>query len=140
MNTTDPVDVALGRHIDAVDADEAFDEWLAGARATQAEAAAGAMANASVWVWDAPAAGALYTTEGVAHTCEGVLVAALNSCPDTRSAYAALMASDAAQPLRRAIAGYWASTMWETRGYFEAQEAFRAAQAAYHYEPDEPLD
>ena len=121
----DPVDIDLGRHHAAQDADEALSEWISCQKIKQEDIARGILSNKKVWEW-ASAGYILTTTNSVPYTAEDVLIEALDSSQDARDAYAELMASPAAEKLRQLLAEHWAQEMWETRTHGEISAAIAA--------------
>ena len=125
----DPVDIDLGRHHAAQDADEALSEWISCQKIKQEDIARGILSNKKVWEW-ASAGYILTTTNSVPCTAEDVLIEALDSSQDARDAYAELMASPEAAKLRQLLAEHWAQEMWETRTYCEINAAIREESEA----------
>ena len=123
----DPVDVSLGRHLAALDADEAFDAWMQEREQEQAAIAEKAMTAPAIWDW-VDDAETMRTTEGVPYTVEEILIAALNESEEARTAYAELMAGPAAEKLRQLLAEHWAHEMWEMRTSCEISAAIAAEQ------------
>ena len=121
----DPVDIDLGRHHAAQDADEGMAEWISCQQIEQEEIARGILSNKKVWEW-ASAGYILTTTNSVPYTAEDVLIEALDSSQEARDAYAELMASPAAEKLRQLLAEHWAHEMWETRTSCEISAAIAA--------------
>ena len=121
----DPVDVSLGRHLAALDADEAFDAWMQEREQEQAAIAEKAMTAPAIWDW-VDDAETMRTTEGVPYTVEEILIAALNESEEARTAYAELMAGPAAAKLRQLLAEHWAHEMWEMRTSCEITAAIAA--------------
>ena len=121
----DPVDVSLGRHLAALDADEAFDAWMQEREQEQAAIAEKAMTAPAIWDW-VDDAETMRTTKGVPYTVEEILIAALNKSEEARTAYAELMAGSAAAKLRQLLAEHWAHEMWETRSSCEICAAIAA--------------
>lgn len=121
----DPVDIALGRHLDALDEDEGRQEWISCKQIEQESIAKGILSRPKVWEWDS-ADYALNTTNRVPFTAEEVLIEALDKSAEARDAYAALMASPAAEKLRQLLAEYWAQEMWDTRNHCEITAAIAA--------------
>ena len=125
----DPVDIDLGRHMDAMDADEAIAEWISCQQIEQEDIARGILSNQKVW--ERGSAGyILTTTNSVPYTAEDVLFEALDDSQDARDAYAELMASPAAEKLRQLLAEHWAQEMWETRTHGEITAAIAAEKEA----------
>ena len=110
----DPVDTDLARHHAAMDADEAFDAWMADQRSKEKTSAQAALESPVAWEWDS-ATHVLTNTSKVPYTAEEVLIEALDQNEEARTAYAELMASPAAAKLRQLLAEHWAHEMWETR-------------------------
>ena len=125
----DPVDIDLARHHAAMDADEAFDAWMADQRSKEKTSAQAALESPVAWEWDS-ATHILTTTNGVPFSAEEVLIEALDSSQEARDAYAELMASPAAAKLRQLLAEHWAQEMWETRTHCEISAAIAAEQEA----------
>ena len=121
----DPVDIDLGRHLAALDADEAMAEWMADQQIKEEASAQAALANPANWEWES-ATHALTTTSKVPYTAEEVLIEAMDESKEVRAAYAALMASQAAEKLRQLLAEHWAHEMWETRTSCEISAAIAA--------------
>ena len=126
----DPVDIDLGRHIAALDADEGLEEWISCKQIEQEDIARGILSNPKVWEWDSAAGFALNTTNRVPFTAEEILIEALDKSAEVRAAYAALMAGPAASVLRGLIAQHWANEMWETRTACEINAAIREESEA----------
>ena len=121
----DPVDIDLGRHHAAQDADEGMAEWLADQQIKEAAIAQAALKNPLVWRWNS--AGYILTaTDKVPYTAEEVLIEALDESKEARDAYAELMAGPAAAKLRQLLAEHWANEMWETRTHCEISAAIAA--------------
>ena len=125
----DPVDIDLGRHLAALDEDEALAEWTSCKQIEQEEIAKGILSRPKVWDWDS-ADYALKTTNKVPFTAEDVLIEALDNSQEARDAYAELMASPAAAKLRQLLAEHWATEMWETRTHGEISAAIAAVKEA----------
>ena len=121
----DPVDIDLGRHHAAMDADEAFDAWMADQRSKEKTSAQAALENPAAWDWNS-ATHVLTTTSKVPYIAEEVLIEALDQNEEARTEYAALMASPAAAKLRQLLAEHWANEMWETRTHGEINAAIAA--------------
>ena len=121
----DPVDIDLARYHTALDADEAFDAWMADQRGKEKTSAQAALESPAAWEWNS-AEHILTTTNGVPFSAEEVLVEALDSSQEARDAYAELMASPAAAKLRQLLAEHWANEMWETRTHGEISAAIAA--------------
>lgn len=121
----DPVDIDLARYHTAMDADEAFDAWMADKKIKEEASAQAALANPANWEWES-ATHALTSTSKVPYTVEEVLIEALDHNHEARAAYAALMASPAAEKLRQLLAEHWAHEMWETRSSCEISAAIAA--------------
>ena len=125
----DPVDIDLGRYHTDLDADEAFDAWMADQRSKEKTSAQAAMESPVAWEWDS-ATHVLTTTNSVPYTAEDVLIDALDESKEARAAYAELMASPAAAKLRQLLAEHWANEIWETRTHHEINAAIAAEQEA----------
>ena len=125
----DPVDIDLGRHHAAQDADEGMAEWMADQQIKEATAAQSALESPAAWDWNS-ATHVLTTTSKVPFTAEEVLIEALDHNHEARAAYAALMASPAASKLRQLLAEHWANEMWETRTHGEITAAIAAEKEA----------
>ena len=125
----DPVDIDLGRHIAALDADEGIAEWMADQQIKEATAAQAALESPAAWDWNS-ATHVLTTTSKVPYTAEEVLIEAMDESKEARDAYAELMASPAAEKLRQLLAEHWAQEMWETRTHCEINAAIAAEQEA----------
>ena len=121
----DPVDIDLARHHASQDADEGMAEWMADRQIKEAALAQAALESPAVWDWDS-ATHVLTTTSKVPYIAEEVLIEALDESKEAREAYAALMASPAAEKLRQLLAEYWAQEMWETRTHCEISAAIAA--------------
>ena len=126
----DPVDIDLARHHAAQDADEGMAEWMADQQIKEATAAQAALASSAAWEWDS-ATHVLTNTSKVPYTAEEVLIEALDNSEEARTAYAALMASPAAEKLRQILAEHWANEMWETRTHCEISAAIAAEQGDF---------
>ena len=125
----DPVDIDLARHHAAQDADEGMAEWMAGQQIKEAAIAQAALESPVAWEWDS-ATHVLTNTSKVPYTADDVLTEALDQSEEARAAYAALMASPAAENLRQLLAEHWAQEMWETRTHCEISAAIAAEQEA----------
>ena len=125
----DPVDTDLARYHTDLDADEAFDAWMADQRIKEKTSAQAALESLGAWDWNS-ATHVLTTTGKVPYTAEEVLIEALDQSEEARAAYAALMASPAAAKLRQLLAEHWAQEMWETRTHCEISAAIAAEQEA----------
>ncbi len=125
----DPVDTDLARHHADMDADEAFDTWMADQRSKEKTSAQAALESPVAWEWDS-ATHVLANTSKVPYTADDVLTEALDQSEEARAAYAALMASPAAEKLRQLLAEHWAQEMWETRTHCEISAAIAAEQEA----------
>ena len=125
----DPVDIDLARHHADMDADEAFDAWMADQRSKEKTSAQAALESPLVWDWN-KATHVLTTTSKVPYTAEEVLIEAMDESEEARTAYAELMASPAAAKLRQLLAEHWANEMWETRTHCEINAAIAAEQEA----------
>ena len=123
--THDPVDIDLGRHHAAMDADEGMAEWMADQQIKEAAIAQAALESPVAWEWDS-ATHVLANTSKVPYTADDVLTEALDQSEEARAAYAALMASPAAENLRQLLAEHWAQEMWETRTHCEINAAIAA--------------
>lgn len=121
----DPVDIDLGRHLAALDADEGIAEWLADQQIKEAENAQNALAKPDVWEWN-KATHVLTNTSKVPYMAEEILIEAMDNSKEARDAYAELMASPAAAKLRQLLAEHWAYEMWETRSSCEISAAIAA--------------
>ena len=121
----DPVDIDLGRHLDATDADEGIAEWMADQQIKEEASAKAALAKPANWEWES-ATHVLTSTSKVPFTAEEVLIEALDHNHEARAAYAALMASPAAAKLHQLLAEHWAHEMWETRSSCEISAAIAA--------------
>ena len=121
----DPVDIDLGRHHAAQDADEALTEWLADQQIKEATLAQAALESPVAWDWNTFTP-VLTTTSKVQYTAEEVRIEALIESKEFRTEYAALMASPAAAKLRQLLAAHWANEMWETRTHCEINAAIAA--------------
>ena len=125
----DPVDIDLARYHTDLDADEAFDAWMADQRSKEKTIAQAALESPVAWEWNR-AKHVLTTTGKVPYTAEEVLIEALDQGGEARAAYAALMASPAAEKLRQLLAEHWAQEMWETRTACEISAAIREESEA----------
>ena len=125
----DPVDIDLGRHLAALDADEAMAEWMADQQIKEEASAKAALAKPANWEWES-ATHVLTSTSKVPFTAEEVLIEALDHNHEARAAYAELMASPAAAKLRQLLAEHWANEMWETRTHCEISAAIAAEREA----------
>ena len=125
----DPVDIDLARHHADMDADEAFDAWMADQRSKEKTSAQAALESPLVWEWN-KATHVLTTTNSVPYTAEDVLIEAMDESEEARTAYAELMASPAAEKLRQLLAEYWAQEVWETRTHCEINAAIAAEREA----------
>ena len=125
MYAADPVDIDLARYHTALDADEAMAEWMADQQIKEATAAQAALESPAAWEWNS-AEHVLTTTSKVPYTAEEVLIEAMDESKEARTAYAALMASPAAEKLRQLLAEHWAHEMWETRTHCEISAAIAA--------------
>ena len=121
----DPVDIDLGRHHEAMDADEGMAEWMADQQIKEASLAQAALESPVAWDWNS-ATHVLTNTSKVPYTAEEVLIEALDSSQEARTEYAALMAGPAAAKLRQLLAEHWANEMWETRTHCEINAAIAA--------------
>ena len=121
----DPVDIDLARYHTALDADEAFDTWMADQRSKEKTSAQAALESPVAWEWDS-ATHVLTNTSKVPYTAEEVLIEALDQSEEARAAYAELMAGPAAAKLRQLLAEHWANEMWETRTSCEISAAIAA--------------
>ena len=125
----DPVDIDLARHHADMDADEAFDAWMADQRSKEKTSAQAALENPAAWDWNS-AEHVLTNASKVPYTAEEVLIEAMDESKEARDAYAELMASPAAEKLRQLLAEYWAQEVWETRTRCEINAAIAAEQEA----------
>ena len=125
----DPVDIDLGRHLAALDAEEAMAEWMADQQIKEEASAKAALAKPANWEWES-ATHVLTNTSKVPYTAEEVLIEALDQSEEARAAYAALMAGPDAAKLRQLLAEYWANEMWETRTNSEINAAIAAEREA----------
>ena len=125
----DPVDIDLGRHLAALDADEAMAEWMADQQIKEEASAQAALANPAAWERNS-AEHVLTTTGKVPYTAEEVLIEAMDESKEVRTAYAELMAGPAAAKLRQLLAEHWANEMWETRTHCEISVAIAAEKEA----------
>ena len=125
----DPVDIDLGRHLDATDADEGIAEWMADQQIKEEALAQTALESPVAWEWDS-ATHVLTNTSKVPYTAEEVLIEALDQNEEARAAYAELMAGPAAAKLRQLLAEHWANEMWETRTACEINAAIREESEA----------
>ena len=123
----DPVDIDLGRHHAAMDADEGMAEWMADQQIKEATVAQAALESQAAWDWNS-ATHALTNASKVPYTAEEVLIEAMDESEEVRDAYAELMASPAAAKLRQLLAEHWAQEMWETRTHCEIKAAIAAEQ------------
>ena len=121
----DPVDIDLARHHADMDADEAFDAWMADQRSKEKTSAQAALESPVAWEWDS-STHVLTTTNRVPYTAEDVLIDAMDESKEARDAYAELMASPAAEKLRQLLAEHWAQEIWETRTHCEINAAIAA--------------
>ena len=125
----DQVDIDLGRHHAAQDADEGMAEWMADQQIKEATAAQAALASSAAW----ERGGGSYilrTTNKVPFCAAEVLDEALEKSEEACAAYAELMASPAAANLRQLLAEHWANEMWETRTACEISAAIREESEA----------
>ena len=125
----DPVDIDLARYHTALDADEGMAEWMADQQIKEEASAQAALADPDVWEWES-ATHVLTTTGKVPYTAEEVLIEAMDESKEVRTAYAALMASPAAEKLRQLLAEHWAREMFETRTFCEITAAIAAEKEA----------
>ena len=121
----DPVDIDLGRHHAAQDADEGMAEWLADQQIKETAIAQAALESPVAWDWDS-ATHVLTNASKVPYTAEEVLIEAMDESEEVRTAYAELMTSPAAEKLRQLLAEHWAQEMWETRTHSEINAAIAA--------------
>ena len=121
----DPVDIDLDRYHTDLDADEAFDAWMADQRSKEKTSAQAALESPVAWDWNS-ATHVLTTTGKVPYTAEEVLIEAMDESEEVRTAYAELMTSPAAEKLRQLLAEHWAQEMWETRTHSEINAAIAA--------------
>ena len=125
----DPVDIDLGRHHAAQDADEGMAEWMADQQIKEAALAQAALESPVAWDWNS-ATHVLTNASKVPYTAEEVLIEALDQSEEARTAYAELMAGPAAAKLRQLLAEHWANEMWETRTHCEISAAIAAEKEA----------
>ena len=125
----DPVDTDLARHHATMDADEAFDAWMADQRSKEKTSAQAALESPVAWDWNSTTH-VLTNTSKVPYTADDVLTEALDNSQEARDAYAELMASPAAEKLRQLLAEHWANEMWETRTHGEITAAIAAEKEA----------
>ena len=125
----DPVDIDLGRHHAAQDADEGMAEWLADQQIKEEAIAQTALEVPAAWEWNS-AEHVLTTTSKVPYTAEEVLIEAMDESKEVRTAYAELMAGSAAAKLRQLLAEHWAREMFETRTHGEISAAIAAEKEA----------
>ena len=125
----DPVDIDLARYHTDMDADEAFDTWMADQRSKEKTSAQAALESPVAWEWDS-ATHVLANTSKVPYTADDVLTEALDQSEEARTAYAELMAGPAAAKLRQLLAEHWANEMWETRTACEISAAIREESEA----------
>ena len=125
----DPVDIDLGKHLDAMDADEGMAEWMADQQIKEEEIAKAALAKQEAWECGGGAY-VLRAANKVPFCAAEVLDEALEKSEEARTEYAALMASPAAEKLRQLLAEHWANEMWETRTHCEINAAIAAEQEA----------
>ena len=127
--THDPVDIDLGRHHAAQDADEGMAEWMADQQIKEAAIAQAALESPVAWDWNS-ATHVLTNTSKVPYTADDVLTEALDQSEEASAAYAELMAGPAAAKLRQLLAEHWANEMWETRTHCEINAAIAAEREA----------
>ena len=125
----DPVDIDLARYHTAMDADDAFDAWMADQQIKEEASAQAALAKQEAWEWNS-ATHVLTNTSKVPYTAEEVLIEAMDESKEARTAYAELMASPAAAKLRQLLAEHWANEMYETRTHGEITAAIAAEKEA----------
>lgn len=125
----DPVDIDLARHHKDLDADEAFDAWMADQRSKEKTSAQAALESPVAWDWNS-STHVLTTTNRVPYTAEDVLIDAMDESKEARDAYAELMAGPAAEKLRQLLAEHWANEIWETRTACEINAAIREESEA----------
>ena len=125
----DPVDIDLGRHHAAQDADEGMAEWMADQQIKEAAIAQAALESPVAWDWNS-ATHVLTNTSKVPYTADDVLTEALDQSEEASAAYAELMAGPAAAKLRQLLAEHWANEMWETRTHCEINAAIAAEREA----------
>lgn len=125
----DPVDIDIARYHTGLDADEAFDAWMADQRSKEKTSAQAALESPVAWEWDS-ATHVLTNTSKVPYTADDVLTEALDQSEEARTAYAELMAGPAAAKLRQLLAEHWANEMWETRTACEISAAIREESEA----------
>ena len=126
----DPVDIDLGRHLDAMDADEGIAEWMADKQIKEEAVAQTALADQKAWELGDYI---LRTTNNVPFFAAEVLDEALEKSEDACAAYAELMTSPAAAKLRQLLAEHWAYEMYEmyeTRTHGEITAAIAAEKEA----------
>ena len=125
----DPVDIDLGRHLDAMDADEGIAEWMADKQIKEEASAQAALAKQEAWECGGGAY-VLQLANKVPFCAAEVLDEALEKSEEVCAAYAELMTSPAAAKLRRLLAEHWAYEMWETRTSCEISAAIAAEKEA----------
>ena len=125
----DQVDIDLGRHHAAQDADEGMAEWMADQQIKEAAIAQAALESPVAWDWDS-ATHVLTNTSKVPYTADDVLTETLEKSEEACAAYAELMAGPAAAKLRQLLAEHWAYEMWETRTHHEISAAIAAEREA----------
>ena len=116
MSNPDPVDIDLARYHEALEADEAFDAWMADQQIKEEASAQAALAKQEAWEYGGGAY-VLRAANKVPFCAAEVLDEALEKSKAARDAYTELMASPAAAKLRQLLAEHWATEMWETRSY-----------------------
>ena len=121
----DPVDIDLARHHAAMDADEAFDAWMADQQIKEEASAQAALAKQEAWEYGGGAY-VLRAANKVPFCAAEVLDEALEKSKAARDAYTELMASPAAAKLRQLLAEHWSNEMWETRSSCEITAAIAA--------------
>lgn len=125
----DPVDIDLGHHLDAADADEGIAEWVAGQQIKEEAVAQAALAKQEAWECGGGAY-VLRSANKVPFCAAEVLDEALEKSEDACAAYAKLMTSPAAAKLRQLLAEHWAREMYETRTHGEISAAIAAEKEA----------
>ena len=121
----DPVDIDLGRHHAAQDADEGIAEWMADQQIKEEAIAQAALAKQEAWEYGGGAY-VLRAANKVPFCATEVLVEAMEKSKAASDAYTELMTSPAAEKLRQLLAEHWANEMWETRTHCEINAAIAA--------------
>lgn len=121
----DHVDIDIGRHLDATDADEGIAEWVADQQIKEEASAQAALAKQEAWECGGGAY-VLRSANKVPFCAAEVLDEALEKSKEARDEYAALMAIPAAAKLRQLLAEHWANEMYETRTHGEITAAIAA--------------